>query len=1043
MSFLKPVAMLLSGTAVCVAAAAPATAQSATQAFAIPAGTLKSALRRWMHQTGRELIYREGDLEAARSAGVTGTMTPEDALVALLEGNGFTLSIHSSGAIAIVRGESEGNATPEILVTGVRNWSLNTGIARSRDDSQPFIVMTQEDIKRSGAPDLDTFLRNQLNVNSAPTAGDQAGRTNTFQRGLSNINLRGLGSRDTLILVDGRRQPGVNLGNGQMNQPQITGIPLASIERIEVLASSASGIYGSGASGGVINIILRRGFQGAELTANYANTTDLAQADRRIDFTGAKTLEGGRTNISLTASWRKQDPLLYGDRVDLLSRGRDRIIANAPDDFDYLVPTSAATSNIRSVDGSPLQLKPQYGGTLFNSAIAHVSNGYRGVALDGIAPLVATVGQYNFDQPDSATGVGRRAPLLYGSENLSGTLAARRLFNDWLTVYAEVGASRVISRNVVSRSPSNVTLSPDIATNPFTQAIDVTLPQVGADSRVSTRNDQVRGVVGAIVKLPYHWQAVADLSWSKSRFASDRTASNTDVAFSDSLANGTQDVLRDLRTNPLNYSFIDSGFGTFITPAVSRVATQSLRLAGPVPFKLPGGAPRMTINLERSLEVSGSSYWANNGSLLSSVTYTPGRTQTTLAAYGEIAFPIFSEQNHLPLLRTLELRISARHERYRGDGALANIACQFVGGPLASDDVLAGCPAPGADMGIASTRNSHTDPSFSFRWAPIRDITFRGSYSTGYLPPTLDQLTKMRSVLGVIAKDPLRGGEAIGTPGAFGNEIDAYSGGNPNVRPETSRTFTFGAILTPRFLSGLRFSADWTHIRKRDNYFSPAGLLYATDDATQRALEIFMARYPDRVQRGPASGGYAVGPITSIDVSMANLVGSDAEAVDFALDYSDRLFGGTIDFSGSATWVRELSIQTFPGVPGQEYAGVNTQLYAQGYADNGALRWRGNGSVRWSKGAVTLSWQSRYTDGYYLQLDRSFVPRQGSAKVDSQLYHDIAFSYRIDPRMTVRGGVNNILGSKPPIDTFAAPVFYSSYGDPRLTNFYLNVTRSF
>ena len=398
--------------------------------------------------------------------------------------------------------------------------------------------------------------------------------------------------------------------------------------------------------------------------------------------------------------------------------------------------------------------------------------------------------------------------------------------------------------------------------------------------------------------------------------------------------------------------------------------------------------------------------------------------------------------NGVPLIRSLELRIAARHEQYKGEGALANIICQFGFGALPSDDIYQDCPPQGADLGLATTENSHTDPSVSVRWSPIEDVTFRGSYTTGYLPPTLDQLTKLQGILGVEARDPLRGGEPIGMPTAFGYEIQGYYGGNPDVKPESSETWTIGVILTPRFLPGLRFSADWTRIRKEDNYFTP-NLLYAYDDATQEALEIFLERYPDRVERGPASDGYDVGPITSIDISLANLVGSTAEAVDFSLDYSDELFGGTIDFSASATWVRELSVETYPGQPEEDYAGVNTVSYGQGYGENGALRWRGNGSIRWSKGPLSIAWQGRYVDSYYLQLDRSVVATQGSAKVDSVFYHDIAATYDFDRGLKVRAGINNVFGSKPPIDTLASPIFYSRNADPRLTNFYLTLTKSF
>ncbi|WP_430634873.1 TonB-dependent receptor [Sphingomonas hankookensis] len=1028
-------------TMVCIGAPMPAAAQEVR--FSIPAGSLKTALRRWTQQSGRDILYRDDEVRNARTRGVVGPMTAETALGILLADSGFAPTFHESGAVALVRQDTEGNATPEILVTGKHDWALNTGIARSRDDSQPFIVLSQEDIRRSGAPDLDTFLRNQLNVNAGPTAGDQATAGDPARRGISRINLRGLGARETLILIDGRRQPGVNLGNGQINQPQITGIPLASIERIEVLASSASGIYGSGATGGVINIVLRRGYQGGELTLNYADTSDFAQGDGRIDLTAARTLEGGRTNVSLTASWRKQRPLLYRDRDDLRTRGRTFALANDPALYDEIGTPAGATPNFRSTDNSPLQLKPEFGGAVLGSSYGSVPNGYRGLAVDGANGLVQSIGRYNLDQPDSAVGEGARAPLLYGAENLSGMLAVRREFNPWLTLYVEGAASRAWSSTFYTRAPGTITLAASAPNNPFVQDLNVSLPQLGAEASARNRNDQLRGVFGAIVKLPYQWQALGDLSWSRSRFVADHSLPGTTLAFNGGLAQGEQDILRDMRGDPLRYDFVNSSFGSFTTPATSTITTASLRLAGPLPLKLPGGATQMTVNLERSREVSGATISAMNGFIARSL-YTPERTQTITALYGEVAFPIVGDANTLPLVHLLELRLSARYERYEGAGAFQSITCQMGFGQLPSDDVFTDCPPAGTDFGRATTRNAHTDPSVSLRWAPIPDVTFRGSYTTGYLPPQLDQLTRIAGVLGTTARDPLRGGEVIGRPGPDGQEIDGFYGGNPDVQPESSTTYSLGMIVTPRFLSGLRFSADWTRIRKHDNYYDPTGILFTFDDPVyQRAFEVFLARHPDRVTRGAPSDGFAVGPITSVDVSLANLVGSQAEAVDFALDYSDKLFGGTIDLSSSATWVRDLSVQRFPGEAAEDYTGVNTPEFRQGYADNGSLRWRGNASVRWSRGPVAVSWQGRYFDGYYLNLDRAFVTRQASAKVDAQFFNDIGATYSFPHAVTLRAGVNNLLGKKPAIDTYAYPILSSSYGDPRLTSFYLTVTKAF
>lgn len=1030
-------------TAAVYVAASPTSVAAQSLDFSIPAGTLKVALRTWERQTGRDLIYREDEVAEVRTRGVRGRMSAESALRTIVEGTGFEPTFTAGGAVALVRQEVEANALPDILVVGKKSWSLNTGIARSRDDSQPFIVMTQEDIQRSGAPDLETFLRNQLNVNNSPSVGDQAGRGEPRQRGLSSINLRGLGARETLILVDGRRQPGVNIGNGQINQPQITGIPLASIDRIEVLASSASGIYGSGATGGVINIILRRDYEGGELAFNAADTSDFAQSDGRIDLTAAKMLEGGRTNISFSASWRDQEPLLYGDREELLARARSEVLANEPDYFTRAAIPAGATPNFRSVNGALLQLKPAFGGALLGSPVGQVPYGYRGLAIDGVAPLLAGIGNYNFDQADSATGVGARAPLLYGRETASATLAVRREFSDWVSGYAELSGSRVWSNNVVTRAPSATTLSANAPNNPFVQAIRITLPQTAAEVPTSSRQDQFRGVVGAIVKLPFEWQSVVDLSWAKGRFVADVTPSNTTTAFNTSLANGSQDVLRDLEAFPLDYQYIDSSFGSLLTPAKSRILNGALKFAGPLPVKMPGGVGRMTLNLEYSNETSDATIAAVNG-VFSFVNYTPERTQEIASIYGEVAFPLISETNDVPLIRSLELRVSARHEWYVGTGALAGVSCQSAFGQLPSEDVYADCPPIGTDMGVATTRNSHTDPSISARWSPVQDITFRSSYTTGYLPPRLDQLTRRAGTIYTTARDPERGGELIGIPGPNGYELPGFFGGNTTVEPESSRTLTAGVIVTPRFLTGLRFSADLTRIQKRNNYFDAGNLLFPNDDpALQNAMNIYLAQYPDRVVRGAASGGFAVGPITSLDVSLANLVGSETEAIDFALDYSTNLFGGMIDVAGSATWVRKLEVESFPDIPAVDYTGVVTRGFAIGVGDNGSQRWRGNVSARWTKGPLSLGWQGRYFDSYFLMLDRSVVVSQGSPKVDSQFYHDVSAAYTFTSGLTGRFGINNVLGKEPPLDTTASPLFYSRYGDPRLTSFYLTLAKTF
>src|SRR5262249_9293075 len=147
--------------------------------------------------------------------------------------------------------------------------SINADIERTEDDSQPYVVFSADDIRESQASTLEDFFKARLPMSASQgTTRQTANGDNT-----SSINLRGLGANQTLIVVDGRRLPGLASGFNSL-QPDINGIPLAAIERIEVLPSTASGIYGGGATGGVINIVTKKSYSGVEMGATYGNTFD-------------------------------------------------------------------------------------------------------------------------------------------------------------------------------------------------------------------------------------------------------------------------------------------------------------------------------------------------------------------------------------------------------------------------------------------------------------------------------------------------------------------------------------------------------------------------------------------------------------------------------------------------------------------------------------------------------------------------------------------------------------------------------------------------
>lgn len=1045
------VAALAASTCI-VALATPAYAQE--RSYNIPAGSLKAALDAFARQSGRPIIFKADEVRGARSQGYRGTASAETALDAILQGTGFTTRGGASGSIAIVRvgnGQSrpsddssaESNssgATPEILVTGIRQWSLNTGIRRTRDDAQPYVVFDREQIQRSGSTNLEDFFRDYLNAN----AGGPITANSGYSSQAGKINLRGLGADETLILVDGRRIAPINSGTGTIDQPNITGIPLAAIERIEVLAASASGIYGSNATGGAINIILKRDYSGLEASATYGGTYDGGATQKRFDVAAGTNLFGGKTNIMFTASYQNNGPLYAGQR-DFISTYGKRAFGDVP----TIIPLGA-TPNIRSTDGSILSLKPAYGGGSLGSSFTSVPYGYRGVASDGVAGLVANAGRYNFDTaPTAQSGSGTpggRYPLINQNELFAGTLAIRQEITPWLKGFFEAAGSQ--NRNAAQGVSilTSIALPVTAPNNPFNQAITVNVPQIGADSTIHFKMQDLRFTGGLIVKLPFGWQGSADYSWDRTSYEYDLPR-NVNASQVIAMQNGTIDVLRDLIASPIAYQYQDLGSFSERRPVTATSA--SLRLAGPLPVTLPGGKPTMTVELQRNrVNMPGArSYTVLNTGATGSTTaaYSPPRALTTDSGYFEAKLPVISADNHIPLINALELQVAARYERYAVDGTLGNITCYTLPRPLTTADLATPCPASGTVVKSARSERSSFNPTYSARWQIVPDLALRGSYSTGYRAPDASRLIPQTASVVIAATDPLRGNSVIGTSIGPFSLIPGFSGGNADVKPEHSTSYTAGAILTPRGIPNLRISVDWTKIVKRDNYYDPTQILLApflTGAAGQAIFEEYLAAHPERFTRCGTAAPYTVAPICSIDATTINLAGSRVGAIDFAADYSSKLGGGTLDFSLSATWLYQFDVQVTSGSPVTRWDGVASNLFYTVGGGDGGPAWKGNATLRYSTDRWSLGARGHYFDGYWINSTHTYDTRQHGSSVPAQVFFDLFGSYKIFRGTELSAGVRNVFNRLPAFDA-SSTTLYSGAGDPRGASYYLTVAQKF
>jgi outer membrane cobalamin receptor len=254
--------------ATATATAAPvAPAEAARRSIDIPADDLVACLELLAKQSGLEFIYDANRLKGVKAHGVSGEMTPKAAVVKLLEGTDLALTEHG-GAMLIAP------AIDEIVVTG-------THIRGEEPVGSVLIVYTRADIEQSGSATLDQFARNMAeNFSSVDSISNQSSSVrfspthssngiNAFQG--ASFNLRGLGPAATLTLLNGQR---LAPGGLDGSFTDISQIPLSAVDHIEVLPDGASAIYGADAVAGVVNIITRKDWTGAQTTVRYGGSTE-------------------------------------------------------------------------------------------------------------------------------------------------------------------------------------------------------------------------------------------------------------------------------------------------------------------------------------------------------------------------------------------------------------------------------------------------------------------------------------------------------------------------------------------------------------------------------------------------------------------------------------------------------------------------------------------------------------------------------------------------------------------------------------------------
>ena len=801
----------------------------------------------------------------------------------------------------------------EVIATGTR--------LQSAPASSPLIIMDKAEIDARGLKTVEDILRFIPQNSSDKLSGSTFDSGVIPNQGDVTVNLRGLGEGATLVLVNGKRISSTPVAFMEA-YTDISTIPFAAIERVEVMADGGSAMYGSDAVAGVINFILKKDYQGGETRLRHENSSS---GGDRLSFEQNLGLNWENGNLTASFSYTKQDAVwakdaglnLTGDFREEGGRLFPVVLYGQPGLLRGRYPVGAPGGNFAAL------LPPGDGTNIAPEDIIYVSFG----------DFLSRSGNYLL-LPAWPSSFATAVPE---SKDTSAYLSLTQDFGEnW-----SFNVNGIFAKGEVESQLSNNFIRTVIPTSNYYNAIN----NFGQEVQVGYEfNNEV--AAGLIDPRGYstessRWNLFASLDW--------------DMPLGDwkanlSLSAGEDKDSGQVRTNEINLSnpavieAINSGdpaialnlFGDgtvqrsnlndlltddALGSSFGKQKVASLGFTGSL-FELPGGRVEMAFGGEMrtdTLEFSDRlGFLLNDGTPI-----TPESDNT--AWYVEFAVPIVGASNAIPGIHKLGLQLAGRYDDYKIEG-----------------------PFEGA--GLPESTRSFDDfvPKIGMAWHLNESFKVRASWSEAFQAPRLISLFGPSVAFPGFAFDPLNP-ESNGGPGVPVFPTVQF-GGNPNLIPQNSETTTFGFDYTPGgAMQGLRLSATWVQ-SDFENIISTLGDSGLSDAFILSNWE----EWPDLIERD-ADGVL----ITYGQFVEGNLERRVNEALDLEVAY---MFGtGIGDFTIGSFATRNLAYDIYPVANADAINNAGTEFASPDWKFNLYADWlRGN----WSANATV-----NYTDGWDLVAD--------------------------------------------------------------------------
>ena len=961
----------------------------------------------------------------------------------------------------------------EVVVTGSRIAQPNL------ETTSPVTQVTAEDVITQGVTKIEDL------VNQLPQAfAAQNGTVSNAATGTATVNLRGLGSTRTLVLIDGRRMPygGVtpNSAAADLNQ-----IPVALVERVEILTGGASAVYGSDAIAGVVNFIMKKDFEGIQIDGNYniyqhnndfggpgavklrdtiaaRHATNPSQFnlpdDNVTDGNGVQgtitmgvSTEDGRGNITAYVS--------YQDNKAVLQRDRDysacALAANPTTSFACGGSGTAFPGTFTSFGGNSNAIPGPDGkvGTAddlrpdtnplpdFNSTVdSTTGNTFR--AFNNATD------QYNFGptnfylRPDTRYSLGAMghyelAPfadvytqLMFTDVRSVAQIAPGGSFFNLGTIncdnpFLSTQQATTIGCGAAAQA-ATTTINPDTGEPFLADANEVPMyigrrNIEGGGRQASFHNSSFRALVGSRGDIADGWNY--DVSVQFSRTSISQSATNDFVV--PNLQNALHAV-RDPNTGEIVCASVLDGSDPSCVPYN--------------PFTLGGVTPEALNYLQVPAVQTGV---IDQNIVTGVITGDLGTIGAKLPWADEPVKVAFGVENRRD-------KVDNTTDYVLTNGLLGGSGGPTIGiaGSTNVNDVFMEASVPlvqgktGVEQLSFDTAYRYSDYSsgittdtykFGVDYAPLEDVRFRASYQRAVRAPNIVELFTSRG-FGLFDMDGDPCGAALnGKAGAApdqacldsgltqsqlrsaaldspAGQYNFNGGGNTALKPETSNTYSYGIVFTPRFAPGLSASLDYFDIDVTDliSTFGAANSL----DACYQFDDPGACSRIHRNQNGQLWIGTG-----NVDDTNINIGGLETSGVDLNLNYTGLDIGsmGTLAFNLTGTWLNELITDPgSAGFPPFDCAGLHAGscISSLTTAANPEIRTR-----------FRIGWQTPWNvDVALTHRYIGPVSQEGAAadRIDRHFSHESYFdlfgSWNLTDTANVRLGINNVLDNDPQIN---------------------------